>query len=75
MKLVVNSILQIAKCFFKSEKILDFYPKSCSPTSDYDSIRSEDIKHVWYFEPILEHIVFICNESPTNGAFQILKVM
>ncbi len=26
--------------------------------SDFDSIQSEDIKHVWYFQPILEHILF-----------------
>ncbi len=28
----------------------------------------EDIKHVWYFETILEHIVFICHVSPSNEA-------
>ncbi len=26
--------------------------------SDFDSIQSEDIKHVWYFQLILEHICF-----------------
>ncbi len=26
--------------------------------SDFDSIQSEDIKHVRYFQPILEHICF-----------------
>ncbi len=26
--------------------------------SDFDSIQSEEIKHVWYFQPILEHICF-----------------
>ncbi len=25
---------------------------------DDDSIQMEDIKHVWYFEPVLEHILF-----------------
>ncbi len=25
--------------------------------SGFDSIQSEDIRHVWYFEPILEHNV------------------
>jgi len=34
--------------------------------SDYDSIHSEDIKHVWYFEPILEHVVSICHASSSN---------
>ncbi len=24
--------------------------------SDFDSIQSEDIKDVWYFQPILEHM-------------------
>ncbi len=24
--------------------------------SDFDSIQSEDIKHVWYFQPILENM-------------------
>ncbi len=32
--------------------------------SDYDSIQLEDIKHVGYFEPILEHIGFIFHTSP-----------
>ncbi len=31
---------------------LDFF------ASDFDSIQSEDIKHVWYFQPILEQICF-----------------
>ncbi len=35
--------------------------------SDFDSIQSEDIKHVWYFQPILEHM-FICHASPSNKA-------
>ncbi len=35
---------------------------------DDDSIQMEDIKHVWYFEPVLEHIVFICHKSPSNKA-------
>ncbi len=26
--------------------------------SDSDSIQSEDIKHVWHFQPILEYILF-----------------
>ncbi len=26
--------------------------------SDFDSIQSEDIKHVWYFKPILKHVRF-----------------
>lgn len=26
--------------------------------SDYDCIQSEDNKHVWHFEPILERILF-----------------
>ncbi len=26
--------------------------------SDFDSIQSEDIKNVWYFQPILEHVLF-----------------
>ncbi len=30
-----------------------------SLTSDYDSIKLEDIEHVWYFEPILENILFV----------------
>lgn len=25
---------------------------------DYDPIQSEDIKHGWYFQPILEQILF-----------------
>ncbi len=25
---------------------------------DFDSIQSEEIKHVWYFQQILEHILF-----------------
>ncbi len=37
--------------------------------SDYDSLQSEDIKNVWYFQPILEHIVFIWQESPTKRTF------
>ncbi len=42
-----------------------FHKKSCSIwwaktlASDYDSIQLEDIEHVWYFEPILEHILFL----------------
>ncbi len=35
---------------------------------DDDSIQMEDIKHIWYFEPVLEHIVFICHKSPSNKA-------
>lgn len=34
--------------------------------SDNDSIESEVIKHFWYFESILEHIVF--DLSPSNEA-------
>ncbi len=30
--------------------------------SDFDSIQSEEIKHAWYFQLILEH-VFICHVS------------
>ncbi len=26
--------------------------------SVFDSIQSEDVKHVWYFQPILEHLLF-----------------
>ncbi len=38
--------------------------------SDFDSIQSEDIKHVWYFQSILEHmwLGFICHVSPSNKA-------
>ncbi len=39
--------------------------------SDFDSIHSEDIKHVWYFQPILEHTLFsfvICHASSSNKA-------
>ncbi len=28
-------------------------------SSVFNSIQTEDIKHVWYFELILEHIIFI----------------
>ncbi len=41
-------------CIFKKvsskKKWLRFF------ASDFDSIQSEDIKHVWYFQPILEHV-------------------
>lgn len=30
----------------------------CSFASDFDYIQSEDIKHIWYFELILDHILF-----------------
>ncbi len=28
----------------------------------------EDSKNVWYFEPMLQHIVFICHTFPSNKA-------
>ncbi len=34
--------------------------------TDYPSVQLKDIRHVWYFEPILEHIVFICHVSSGN---------
>lgn len=34
----------------------------------YESVQLEDIKHVWFFELILEHIVFICHAFPSNEA-------
>ncbi len=34
--------------------------------ADFESIQSEDIKHVWYFQSILEHI-FISHVSPSNN--------
>ncbi len=33
---------------------------------DFNSIHLEDIKHVWYFDLILEQIVLICLVSPIN---------
>lgn len=33
-----------------------------------DFIQSEDVKHVWHFKPILEHIVFVCHAPPSNEA-------
>ncbi len=47
-------------CIFKKvsskKKWLRFF------ASDFDSIQSEDIKHVWYFQPILEHVFSASNK-------------
>lgn len=37
-------------------------------TSDYESVESEDIKHVLLFELILKHTVFICHPTLCNEA-------
>lgn len=38
---------------------------------DDDSIQMEDIKHVWYFEPVLEHI---CHKSPSNEYESVFRI-
>ncbi len=37
-------------------------------SSDYDSIYSEDVKHVWYFETHSEHMICFCHASHSNKA-------
>ncbi len=38
--------------------------------TDFDSIQSEDIKHVWYFQMILEHMFsFIMRLLVTRRTF------
>ncbi len=38
--------------------------------SDFDSIHSEDIKHVWYFQTILEHMFsFVMHLLATRHTF------
>ncbi len=41
--------------------------------SDFDSIQSEDIKHVWYFQPILEH-VFIQTRSVYDAQLSFVTI-
>lgn len=36
--------------------------------TDSDCTRSEEVKHVWYFDLDLEHVAFISHESPSNKA-------
>ncbi len=52
----------------KFENSVINYSPHVVPNPNCDSIQSEDIKHVWYFQPILEHIVFICHAFPSNKA-------
>lgn len=51
---------QSQSAVFGQSKLKDF-AENCVMydfcASVYDSIRSEDINHIWYFESILEHIL------------------
>ncbi len=44
---------------YSTENLVVYYGhRQIFLASDFDSIQSEDIKHVWYLQPIIEHICF-----------------